>query len=364
MAAGTGNSSTGILSDDKSEQREQIIEMLTKAYWMEIETVMSYIANSINPDGVRAQEIIESLAAGHPGGARPRAAVRAAHQGALRRRARLAGLHAPSRPTSSRPSSRPTSSHVIKGVIEAETGAIEHYNKIIEATDGRRLGHAGHGDRRSSATRRATAACSRASCANTRPKASHRVGAVGGEPAARLDSLDYGQTLSAVARLAVPEYADWCFVELLTETGGSTARDGARRPVQARVHRGVDRRYPLDRDGRWLAARDPHRRAGADERDPGRVLAGGRPGSRAPPAAAGGRHRLRARRPHARARDRDRRHRARAQRLRAPLHRTGPAAGAGPGRPLRAAITTRACTPPPGARATTSRRSSRAWPTR
>ena len=35
--------------------------MLKKAYWMEIETVMSYITNSINPDGVRAQEIIESL---------------------------------------------------------------------------------------------------------------------------------------------------------------------------------------------------------------------------------------------------------------------------------------------------------------
>jgi len=26
--------------------------------------------------------------------------------------------------------------HVIRGVIEAETGAIEHYNKIIEVTDG------------------------------------------------------------------------------------------------------------------------------------------------------------------------------------------------------------------------------------
>ena len=26
--------------------------------------------------------------------------------------------------------------HVIKGVIEAETGAIEHYNLIIEKTDG------------------------------------------------------------------------------------------------------------------------------------------------------------------------------------------------------------------------------------
>jgi bacterioferritin len=26
--------------------------------------------------------------------------------------------------------------HVIKGVIEAESGAIEHYNRIIEVTDG------------------------------------------------------------------------------------------------------------------------------------------------------------------------------------------------------------------------------------
>src|SRR5436853_3467356 len=51
----------GILSDDMRSDREQLLEMLTKAYWMEIETVMSYVANSINPDGVRAQEIVESL---------------------------------------------------------------------------------------------------------------------------------------------------------------------------------------------------------------------------------------------------------------------------------------------------------------
>jgi len=50
-----------ILDDDMKADREQLIEMLTRAYWMELETVMSYIANSINPDGVRAQEIIESL---------------------------------------------------------------------------------------------------------------------------------------------------------------------------------------------------------------------------------------------------------------------------------------------------------------
>src|SRR5437868_12359596 len=51
----------GILAEESREKREEIIELLTKAYWMEIETVMSYIANSVNPDGVRAQEIIEAL---------------------------------------------------------------------------------------------------------------------------------------------------------------------------------------------------------------------------------------------------------------------------------------------------------------
>jgi ferritin-like protein len=55
------SSSEGILADDRADAREELIEMLKKAYFMEIETVMSYITNSINPDGVRAQEIIESL---------------------------------------------------------------------------------------------------------------------------------------------------------------------------------------------------------------------------------------------------------------------------------------------------------------
>jgi len=54
------SSSEGILSDERAEAREELLEMLKKAYFMEIETVMSYITNSINPDGVRAQEIRES----------------------------------------------------------------------------------------------------------------------------------------------------------------------------------------------------------------------------------------------------------------------------------------------------------------
>ena len=36
---------------------EEIIAMLKKAYSMELETVTNYLANSINLDGVRAEEI-------------------------------------------------------------------------------------------------------------------------------------------------------------------------------------------------------------------------------------------------------------------------------------------------------------------
>jgi len=50
-----------IMAEESAAKRLQIVGLLERAYWMEIETVMSYIAGSINPDGVRAQEIKESL---------------------------------------------------------------------------------------------------------------------------------------------------------------------------------------------------------------------------------------------------------------------------------------------------------------
>src|ERR671920_1887616 len=125
----------GILSDGQRADREQIIAMLTKAYWMEIETVMSYLANSINPDGVRAQEIIESLKQdiqeelGHAEqfGNRIKE-LYGVVPGSLDFRAEQSYLQPPAQQTDI--------VHVIKGVIEAETGAIEHYNRIIEFTDG------------------------------------------------------------------------------------------------------------------------------------------------------------------------------------------------------------------------------------
>ncbi len=126
----------GILGEEMHEEREQLIEMLTKAYWMEIETVMSYIANSINPDGVRAQEIIESLdedvmeELGHARqfGARIKE-LYGVVPGSLDFSAEQTFLQPPEEQTDI--------VHVIKGVIEAESGAIEHYNQVIEFCEGK-----------------------------------------------------------------------------------------------------------------------------------------------------------------------------------------------------------------------------------
>jgi bacterioferritin len=137
MSADSGTTPRqGILSEEMKDDRDQLIELLTRAYWMEIETVMSYIANSINPDGVRAQEIIESLQEdveeelGHARqfGARIKE-LYGVVPGSLDFNAEQSYLQPPDEQTDI--------VHVIKGVIEAESGAIEHYNRIIEFCEGR-----------------------------------------------------------------------------------------------------------------------------------------------------------------------------------------------------------------------------------
>jgi bacterioferritin len=131
----TRTTGTGILSEENSAKREEIIGLLTKAYWMEIETVMSYMANSVNPDGVRAQEIIESLRQdiqeelGHAQQYANRIKeLYGVVPGSLAFKAEQTYLQPPEQQTDI--------VHVIRGVIEAETGAIEHYNRIVEICDG------------------------------------------------------------------------------------------------------------------------------------------------------------------------------------------------------------------------------------
>jgi bacterioferritin len=126
--------SEGILAPENDEKREQIIELLKKAYWMEIETVMSYTANSVNPDGVRAQEIRESLQEDieeELGHARQFAERIKELWGVVPGSGEFAAEQAYLQP----PDHQTDIVHVIKGVIEAEKGAIEHYTRIVEETD-------------------------------------------------------------------------------------------------------------------------------------------------------------------------------------------------------------------------------------
>lgn len=134
----THHASAGILSDQNAAKREEIVELLTTAYWMEVETVTNYLQQSINLDGIRAKEIATDL--GEDVGEELGHAKKFANRikelyGTVPGSADFpsgtdadAGLQ---------PSDDPTDVvTVIKGVIDAESGAISHYTRIIEATDG------------------------------------------------------------------------------------------------------------------------------------------------------------------------------------------------------------------------------------
>ncbi len=118
-----------------SDKNQQIIDELKVAYWMELETVMSYISNSINLDGVRAEEIKKSLDADIQ--------AELGHAQIIARRIKTIGgivpgtLEFKAAQTSLQPPAKLTDVvSVIKGVIIAEEGAIKQYNKLIQLCDG------------------------------------------------------------------------------------------------------------------------------------------------------------------------------------------------------------------------------------
>ena len=117
------------------EKNAAIINELTRAYWMELETVVNYLANSINLDGVRAEEIKKSLAAD--------VTEEMTHATQLGNRIKTVNGSVPGSQafTSSQASLQPPADStdvvaVIKGVIDAEEAAIAQYNKIIQLCDG------------------------------------------------------------------------------------------------------------------------------------------------------------------------------------------------------------------------------------
>lgn len=121
------------VNDDGKTQT--IIAELTKSYWMELETVINYLANSINLDGVRAEEIKKSLAAD--------VTEEMLHATQLGNRIKTINGQIPGsqqfsavQSTLQPPADATDVVTVIKGVIDAEEGAIQQYEKIIRLCDG------------------------------------------------------------------------------------------------------------------------------------------------------------------------------------------------------------------------------------
>lgn len=114
--------------------KDEVIGMLSAAYSMEIETVLNYLANSVNLDGVRAEEIKKSLAAD--------IAEEITHAQQLGQRIKQLGGLVPGSAAvrlgqQIQPSDNTTDVvGVIRAVINAEEQACAHYKKIIKATDG------------------------------------------------------------------------------------------------------------------------------------------------------------------------------------------------------------------------------------
>lgn len=117
-----------------SDNNQSVIELLTQAYCMELETAANYIANSTNLDGVRAEEIKKSLAAD--------ITTEIGHAQQLGQRIKQIGGLVPGSGKLNmggqiQPSDDTTDVvGVINAVIKAEQAACQQYKKIIQVTDG------------------------------------------------------------------------------------------------------------------------------------------------------------------------------------------------------------------------------------
>lgn len=117
------------------EQRQEIVALLRRAFNMELETVCNYTAQSVNLDGFKAKHIKDALAAD--------ITEELNHAQMLARRIKvLEGIVPGSQElemgqTTLQPNGDALDViAVIKGVIDAEEGAIHHYQAIIDATGG------------------------------------------------------------------------------------------------------------------------------------------------------------------------------------------------------------------------------------
>lgn len=126
----------GAKSDAKHDKATQrIIDELCVSYNMELETVINYLGNSVWLDGIRAKHIKDSLAGevmdemGHAQQLANRIKVLEGRPpGSMELKMSQKYLQPPAKSVDVKT--------VIRGVIEAEAGAIAQYQKIIELCEG------------------------------------------------------------------------------------------------------------------------------------------------------------------------------------------------------------------------------------
>jgi len=119
----------------KDSNHQEIIHQLCIAYGMELETVESYIANSVHLDGLRSEVVKKALADDIP--------AELMHAQQLARRIKTIGGVVPGSKEIKRnqdflqpPKDSTDVVTVIKGVIRAEEEAITQYNTIIDLCEG------------------------------------------------------------------------------------------------------------------------------------------------------------------------------------------------------------------------------------
>jgi bacterioferritin len=118
-----------------ADKREQIVAALKKAYNMELETVINYLSNSLHMEGVRADFVKQAIDADIQG--------ELTHARQLGNRIKQLGGAIPGslELQMTQKTMQPTADttdvvSVIRGVLEAEQDAINHYKALIKLTDG------------------------------------------------------------------------------------------------------------------------------------------------------------------------------------------------------------------------------------
>ncbi|MEX0938473.1 MAG: ferritin-like domain-containing protein [Pirellulales bacterium] len=118
-----------------ADKTQSIVNALVKAYSMELETVANYLTASVNLDGMLAEEVKRSLAGD--------VTEELGHAQQLSQRIKQLGGTVPSAAELDFSSSKLSRSSdtkdletVVRGVIDDERAAIEHYRHVISETEG------------------------------------------------------------------------------------------------------------------------------------------------------------------------------------------------------------------------------------